>query len=90
VNHSTETIATHDTRLPSFGRRQQRRTCRAGRRQGQRSMWSVSVVMVQEDVENAFKMLVVQDQQPVRLELAILAPNSGLGNVARRQRSDLR
>jgi len=53
-------------------------------------MWSVSVVMVQEDVENAFKMLVVQDQQPVRLELAILAPNSGLGNVARRQRSDLR
>ena len=29
-------------------------------------MWSVFVVMVHEDVENAFKMPVVQDQQPIQ------------------------
>jgi hypothetical protein len=62
VNHTTETIATLDTSLAPLRRR---RTCRAGRREGQRSMWPVAVVMLHEDVEDPLKMLVVQDQQPV-------------------------
>jgi ribosomal protein L23 len=43
----------------------QRRTCRARRRKGQRSVWSVAIVMFHEDVEDPLKMLLVQDQQPV-------------------------
>jgi len=65
VNHTTETIATLDTNLAPLRRRRHRRTCRAGRREGQRSMWPVAVVMLHEDVEDLLKMLVVQDQQPV-------------------------
>jgi len=63
VNHTTETIATLDTSLAPLPRRQ--RTCRAGWREGQRSMWPVAIVMFHEDIEDPLKMLVVQDQQPV-------------------------
>jgi hypothetical protein len=64
MNHPTETIATLDTSLRPLRRRRHRRTCRAGRREGQRSMWPVAVVMLHEDVEDPLKMLGVQDQQP--------------------------
>ena len=64
MNHTTETIATLDTSLAPL-RRQRHRTCRAGRREGQRSMRPVAVVMVHKNVEDALKMLVVQDQQSV-------------------------
>jgi len=63
VNHTTETIATLDATLAPRWRRQ--RTCRAGRREGQRSMWPVAVVMRHENIEDPIKMLVVQDQEPV-------------------------
>jgi hypothetical protein len=63
VNHTGETIATLDTRLAT--RRRHRRTCRAGRRETQRSVWPVAVEMFHEDVEDALERLVVQDQQPV-------------------------
>ena len=63
MNHTTETIATLDASLAPLRRRQ--RTCRAGRREGQRSMWAVTVVMRHEDIEDPRKMLVVQDQEPV-------------------------
>ena len=72
MNHTTETIATLDTSLAPLRQRRHRRTCRAGRREGQRSMWPVAVVMFHEDVENPLKMLVAQDQQPVET----LRPNS--------------
>jgi len=65
VNHPTETIATVDTSLPPLHRRRHWRPSRAGRREGQRSMWPVAVVMRHEDVEDSLKMLIVQDQQPV-------------------------
>jgi len=65
MNHTTQTIATLDTSLAPFRRRHDRWTCRSGRREGQRSMRPVTVVMVHEDVEDPLKMLVVQDQQPV-------------------------
>ena len=65
MNHTTETIATLDTSPTPFRRRRQRQTGRARRREGQRSMWPVAVVMLHEDVEDPLKMLTVQDQQPV-------------------------
>ena len=62
MNHA---IATLDTSLAPLRRRRQRRRCQAGRREVQRSMWAVAVVMLHEDVEDALMMLLVQDQQPV-------------------------
>jgi hypothetical protein len=59
VNDTTETIATLDVSLAP--RRRQQRTCRARRREGQRSMWPVAVVMRHEDIEDPSKMLVIQD-----------------------------
>ena len=65
MNHPTETIATLDTSLAPLCRRRYWLTCPSGRREGQRSMWPVAVVMLLEDVKDPLKMLVVQDQQPV-------------------------
>jgi hypothetical protein len=65
VNHTTETIATLDTSLAAFRRWRHGPTCRAGRREGQRSMRPVAIVMIREHSEDPLKMLVVQDQQPV-------------------------
>jgi hypothetical protein len=65
VNNSTETITTLDTGLARLRCRHQWRTCRVRRLEAQRSMRPVAVVMVREDVEDALKMLVVQDQQPI-------------------------
>ena len=65
MNHTTETITALDTGHGPLRRRPHRLTCRAGRREGQRSMRPVTVVMLHEHVEDALKMLVVQDQQPV-------------------------
>jgi hypothetical protein len=63
VNHGAETMAvSSDTSLAPL---RQRRTCRAGRREGQRSMRPVAVVMLHKDVEDPPKMLIVQDPQPV-------------------------
>src|SRR5947208_3644135 len=62
-------IATLDASLGP--RRRPRRPCRAGRREGQRSVWPVAVVMLHEDVEDPLEMLGVQDQQPVET----LGPN---------------
>jgi hypothetical protein len=59
VNHTTETIATLDTNLAPPRRRRDLRTCRAGRREGQRSVWPVAVVMLHEDLVDPFKMLAV-------------------------------
>src|SRR5712692_3066006 len=38
-----------------------------GRREGQRSVRSVDVVMIHENGEDALKMLLVQDQQPIEV-----------------------
>ena len=65
MNHTTETIATLDTSLAAFRRWRHGPTCRAGRREGQRSMRPVAIVMIREHSEDPLKMLVVQDQQPV-------------------------
>jgi hypothetical protein len=62
VNDTAQSIATPDTSLTPRRRQRYRRT---GRREGQRSMWPVAVVMLPEDVEDPLKMLLVQDQQPV-------------------------
>ena len=59
MNHTTETIATLDTSLAPPRRCRDLRTCRAGRREGQRSVWPVAVVMLHEDLEDPFKMLAV-------------------------------
>ena len=52
MNHTTETIATLDTSLAPLRRRRHRRRCQTRRREGQRSMWAVAVVMLHEDVED--------------------------------------
>jgi hypothetical protein len=65
MNDTTETIATLDMSLAPLRRGCDRWTCRARRREGQRSMWPVPVIMLHEDVEDPRKMLVVQDQQPI-------------------------
>ena len=44
---------------------------RSGRNETQRPMWPVTIVMVNEDPEDALKMLAVRDQQPVQT----LGPN---------------
>ena len=62
MNHTTETIATLDASLAPCGRR---RTCRAGRRERQRSMWPVAVVVVDKHFKDPLKVLLVQNQQPV-------------------------
>ena len=66
MNHTSETIATLDTSFAMLCRRHHRRTCRARRHEGQRSMWPVAVVVLHEDVDYSLKMLVVQDQPPVK------------------------
>jgi hypothetical protein len=63
VNHTAQSIATLDASLAPRRRRQ--RPCRAGRREGQRSMGPVAVVMRHEDIKDPIKMVVVQDQEPV-------------------------
>ncbi len=65
MNHITETIPTLDVSLARLRRRRHLRSRRVRRREGQRSMRPVAVVMIHEDVEDALKMLVVQNQQPV-------------------------
>jgi hypothetical protein len=65
MNHTTETIATLDTSLAPLRHRRHRRTCWVGRREGQRSMGPLAVVMLHEDLEDALKMLMVQEQQRV-------------------------
>ena len=65
MNNSTETITTLDTGLARLRCRRHWRTCRVRRIEGQRSMRPVAVVMVRKDVEDALKVLVVQDQQPI-------------------------
>ena len=62
MNYTTETIATLDTSLAPLRRRRHWRTCSAGWREGERSMWPVAVVMLHEEVDGQLKMLVVQDQ----------------------------
>ena len=63
MNHTAEAIPTLDPNLAT--RRRHRRTCRVGRCESQRSVWSVAVVMFHEDVEDPLEMPVIQDQQPV-------------------------
>ena len=65
MNHTTETIATLDTSPAPPRRRRHLRTCQPRRRETQRSVWPVAVVMFHEDLDDPLKMLVVQDQQPV-------------------------
>jgi hypothetical protein len=52
VNHTTDTIATLDASFAPFRRRRERWACRVGRSEGQRSMRSVDVVMIDEDSED--------------------------------------
>jgi hypothetical protein len=46
VHHATETIATQDTNVTSLLHRRYRWPCRTGRREGERSMRSVAVVVL--------------------------------------------
>ena len=66
MNHPTETIATLDTNLAPLCGGRYWLTCPSGRREGQRSMRPVAVVMLHEGVQDALQMRVVQDQQPVK------------------------
>jgi hypothetical protein len=52
VNHATETIATLDASLAPLRRRRARRPGRLWRREGQRSMRPVAVVVFSEDGED--------------------------------------
>jgi len=71
VKQSTETIATLDTYLALLDRRCNRRTCRMGWVEAQRSVRPVTIVMCDEDGQDSPEMLFVQDQQPVKT----LGPN---------------
>src|SRR5439155_18302893 len=57
ANHTTKTIATLDTSLAPRRCRRERWAWRVGRREGQRSVRSVDVVMIHEKGEDALKML---------------------------------
>ena len=65
VNHSTETIATLDTNLALLGCQRHRRARRIRRREAERSVRPVSVVVSDEDGEDSLKVLVIHDQHPV-------------------------
>jgi hypothetical protein len=60
VNHTAETIATLDTSLAALRRWRRWRRCRAWRREGQRSMRPVAIVMIRENGKDPLEMLVVQ------------------------------
>ena len=65
VNHAAETIATLDTSLAALLPCRHEPTCRAWRREAQRSMRPVAIVMIPEHGEDPLKMLVIQDREPV-------------------------
>jgi hypothetical protein len=66
VNHTTETIATLDTSLAPLRRRYHRRTCRPGRREGQRSMWPVAVIVGYELCERPAQVGFPEDDDPIQ------------------------
>ena len=66
MNHTTETIATLDSSLARRRRRHDRWACRARRSEAQRSVRSVTVVVIYEDADSPLELLLVQDQQPVQ------------------------
>ena len=65
MNHATEPITTHDTNLAPFGSRRQPRAHRTRRREAERSMRPVAIVMVNEARDDVLEVLLVEDQQPV-------------------------
>jgi hypothetical protein len=65
VNQSAEAISALDAVSSRGGHEPERWRIRVGRRQVERSMWSVAVVMVDEHAEHPLEMAAVDDQQPV-------------------------
>ena len=50
MHHATETIASENPKVSSLIRRRYRGTCRTGRRESERSMRPVAIVMLHEDI----------------------------------------
>jgi hypothetical protein len=67
VHDATETIAAQDTSVTPLFRRRYRRTCRIGRRESQRSITPMAVVMLYENGEDVRQLPVVQNQQAVQI-----------------------
>ena len=63
VNRSTKSIATEDAGVTPFACWQ---THRRRRSQGQATMWSMAVAMVDEDANDLLEMLAVEDQEPIQ------------------------
>ena len=66
MHDATETIAAQDTSVTPLVRWRYRRTCRIGRRESQRSMRPMAVVMLHEHGEDVRQVPVVQNQQAVQ------------------------
>ena len=64
MNYSAKTVTSEN---PSAGQRGRghHATCRVRRRQRQRSMWTMAVVVVEEDGEDSLEVPLVEDQQVV-------------------------
>ena len=63
MNDTAETIATLDT---SLARRRDRRACCVRRREAERSVRSVAIVVVREHGKDVLEVRLVQDEQPVK------------------------
>ena len=66
MHHTTETIAAQDTSIVPLLRRRYRRTCQIRRRESQRSMRPMAIVMLHENGEDVRQVAVVQNPQGSR------------------------
>jgi hypothetical protein len=71
MNHTTETIATQDTSLAPL-RHRRHRWSRAGWREGQRSMWPVPVV----ELDNSTPIILSPEKSGIRGIRGVVAPSS--------------
>ena len=64
MNDTAETIPAQDASVAGRRHRCGRTPCRWWR-EGQRSMWPVPVVVIEEHLKDSLKVLMVKNQQPV-------------------------
>jgi hypothetical protein len=83
VNHTTQSIASLDLTAAPFRHRWR---CRFRRRQTQRPIWTMSVVVINEDAKGLVEMRAIEDQQPIET-LRADGPHQSLGHPVRLRRA---
>jgi hypothetical protein len=64
MNDTAETISAQNASVTGCRRRWSRPACLRWR-EGQRAMWPVPVVMIDERLSDVFQVLLIENQQPV-------------------------